>query len=197
VKNIPPLKAVWRWLCTQTYWRLRLRHVGRRSILFRPLLVSGARHICLGANTSIRDGARLEALEIASNTWAPSLVIGDRVNIEQGVHVVCHCEITIGDDVSITPYCAIVDTYHPYDPPNGQPKIGARLPTEPSFVRIGDGTFIGAHSVILPNVTIGKCCVVGAGSVVSRDLPDYTVCAGVPARVVKRYDPETKTWILQ
>jgi acetyltransferase-like isoleucine patch superfamily enzyme len=111
------------------------------------------------------------------------------------VHIVCHCAVTIGDRVSITPYCVIVDTVHPYDPPDGAAKIGARLPDAPSHVSIGEGSFIGAHSVILPNVTIGRYCVIGAGSVVSGDLPDYAVAAGAPARILKTFDPQTRQWI--
>jgi acetyltransferase-like isoleucine patch superfamily enzyme len=173
---------------------MRLGRVGQRAILFRPLLVTGARQISLGMRSTIRDGARLEVIERDDKPWRPRLVIGDNVNIEQGAHIVCQCEVTIGDNVSITPYCVIVDTEHPFDPPTGMPKIGARLNGRPSFVHIGAGTFIGAHAVVLPNVRIGRCCVVGAGSVVTSDVPDYTVVSGVPARVVKTYDPNTQQW---
>ncbi|MDE2367969.1 MAG: acyltransferase [Burkholderiales bacterium] len=188
------MRNLWRWIWTQSYWRARLASVGGRSILFRPMLVIGARHIHLGDRTSIREGARLEVIPRARTDWKPRLQVGSGVNIEQGVHIVCQCEVTIGDEVSITPYCVIVDTHHPIDDPDRPPKIGARLPTGPSFVRIGEGSFIGAHSVILPNVTIGRGCVVGAGSVVSRDLPDYAVAAGAPARVLKKFDPLTRAW---
>jgi len=59
---------------------------------------------------------------------------------------------------------------------------------ERSPVSIGDCTFIGANAVILMGVTIGDHCIVGAGSVVSIDLPDHSVAVGVPARVVGRVD---------
>lgn len=194
MKSMPSLPVIARWLWTQTWWRLWLGSVGRRAILFRPVLVSGARHIRIGAFTTIRDNARLEAIVRREVPWTPRLYIGNHVNIEQGVHIVCQCEVTIGDRVSITPYCAIVDTDHPFDPLDGVMKIGARLPSAPSKVHIGEGSFIGAHSVILPNVTIGRGCVVGAGSIVTRDLPDYCVAAGAPARVIKRFDPLTRQW---
>ena len=61
-------------------------------------------------------------------------------------------------------------------------------------VIIEDDVWVGANAVILPGVTLGKHCVVAAGSVVSRPIPAYTVCAGSPARVIKRYDPVTKEW---
>jgi acetyltransferase-like isoleucine patch superfamily enzyme len=188
------LRAAWRLLITQTVWRQRMARVGRRAILHRPLLVAGSRFISIGERTSIRQGARLEAILNPNGTWEPKLSIGNNVNIEQGAHIVCSCVVEIGDDVSVAPYCAIVDTYHPHDVPDEGPKIGARLPLEASHVSIGAGTFVGAHSVILPNVTIGRWCVIGAGSVVTKDVPDYTVVAGVPATSVRRYDPLTKVW---
>jgi acetyltransferase-like isoleucine patch superfamily enzyme len=107
---------------------------------------------------------------------------------------VCQCSVIIEDNVSITPYCVIVDTYHPHDPPDIPPKIGTRLPDRPTHVRIGSGSFIGTHSVILSDVTIGRGCVIGAGSVVTTDVPDYCVAIGSPARVVKKFDPQKRYW---
>jgi acetyltransferase-like isoleucine patch superfamily enzyme len=58
-------------------------------------------------------------------------------------------------------------------------------------VRIGDCTFVGANAVILMGVTIGSHCVIGAGAVVSTDIPDRSVAVGVPARIVGTVDPQT------
>jgi acetyltransferase-like isoleucine patch superfamily enzyme len=189
------IKSIWRLLVTQTWWRLRFGKMGVRSILFKPMMISGASFASVGTRTQIRDFARIEILRRRNVAWTPALTIGDRVNIEQGVHIVCQGRVTIEDDVSITPYCAIVDTYHPFDPPDEGPKIGERLPDCPTSVRIGKGTFIGVHTVILPNVNIGRGCVIGAGSVVSSDIPDYCVAAGSPARVISTFDPEVRKWI--
>lgn len=175
-------------------WRRRFQHFGQRSIIYAPMMIVGPEFMRLGDNSCIRDGARLEAVRSPGATWTPRLEIGNRVNIEQGVHIVCQGSVMIEDDVSITPYCVIVDTYHSFDPPNCGVKIGDRLPDRETHVRIGAGTFIGTHSVILPNVTIGKGCVIGAGSVVAIDLPDYTVAAGAPARIIKQFDPVTSQW---
>jgi acetyltransferase-like isoleucine patch superfamily enzyme len=188
------LKLLWRLLITHTYWRFRLGAVGWRTNLFSPMLVTGASRIFIGSRSQIRDFARLEVINRPKLGWVATLRIGNRVNIEQGVHIVCQCEVTIEDDVSITPYCAIVDTYHPHDPPDQGPKIGNRLPTERSHVHIGAGTFVGMKTVILPNVRIGKGCVIGAGSVVDKDIPDYAMAAGSPVRIVSVFDPTTRRW---
>jgi acetyltransferase-like isoleucine patch superfamily enzyme len=127
-----------------------------------------------------------------------SLIIGNDVNIEQAVHIICQSEVIIEDAVSITPYCVIVDTDHPFNDPDLLPKIGSRLNTdENSRVRIGRGSFIGAHSVILPGVEIGRGCVIGAGSVVTRSVPDYCLVSGAPARIVRRFDLVTRVWSIE
>lgn len=188
------LKKIYRLLVAAIWWRLRFGQFGLRSLLFRPILLIEPGRMFIGDRVCIRDHARLEIVRSPGASWVPTLKIGDRVNIEQGVHIICQSEIVIEDDVSITPYCVIVDTYHPFDPPDQGAKIGARLPDRPTHVRIGAGSFIGAHSVISPDVTIGRGCVIGAGSVVTRDIPDYCVVAGAPARVIKRFDPVTRQW---
>ena len=61
-------------------------------------------------------------------------------------------------------------------------------------VVIEDDVWIGANSVILPGVTLGKHCVVAAGSIVTHSVPPYSICAGCPAKVIKSYDFETNEW---
>lgn len=187
-------KLLWRWMITQVVWKPVFGALGSRSVIFKPLMIVGPSRMFFGERVRIRDFGRLEMIHRPELGWNATLKIGNNVNIEQGVHIVCQCDITIEDNVSITPYCAIVDTYHPHDPPDLGPKIGDRLPIAPTFVHIGAGTFIGMKTVILPNVRIGKGCVIGAGSVVDSDIPDYAVVAGSPARVVSIFDPNTRQW---
>lgn len=61
-------------------------------------------------------------------------------------------------------------------------------------VRIGRNCLIGMNSVILPGTTLGDHCVVGCNTTVSGTFPSYTVLAGSPARIIKRYDFSTKEW---
>lgn len=148
----------------------------------------------IGCNVSIRDGVRLEVVKtIAGRT--PSLIIGDNTNIEQNVHIVCHNRIHIGENVSITGQCAIVDVTHPFEDVNDPTKVGSRIKDDDSFVEIGEGAFIGWGSVILPNVRVGRHSVIGANSVVASDVPDFAVAAGVPATVLKHYDARADRWV--
>jgi acetyltransferase-like isoleucine patch superfamily enzyme len=157
---------------------------GYRSVIIDPILITNPHCISVGDKVLIRNGSRLEIVFDGKND-NPSISIGNNVNIEQNVHIVCHCSIKIGNNVSITANCVIVDTEHPFDDLLDPTKIGSRISTEPSFVQIGDGCFIGTGVCILPNVRIGEGSVIGSNSVVTRDIPPYSVAMGQPARVVR------------
>ena len=174
----------WCWLVGLVLFHWRFQRVGRRFILYKPLLLSGLDCVVVGDGVTIRNGLRLEVIRAHGRT--PSVHIGNRVNIEQNVHVVCHSKILIGDDVTVTGNCAIVDVTHPFGE-ELQGKIGDRILDEDSFVEIGNNSFIGYGAVILPNVRLGDGCVVGANSVVTQSFPARSVIAGVPARLIKTY----------
>jgi acetyltransferase-like isoleucine patch superfamily enzyme len=183
-------------LKTAGYYRYIFAAIGRGSLIYKPLLLSGSQFVHIGDYTLIRQGARIEAILLDPGR-PPRIEIGSNVNIEQNVHIVCTSRISIGDNVTITGNCSIVDTAHPFQDIHDPVKIGARIDPTPRPIEIGHGTFIGIGCVILPNVRIGKHCVVGSNSTVTRDIPDYSVAAGSPARIQKRYDFETKSWIEQ
>ena len=105
-----------------------------------------------------------------------------------GQHVLLHGAggLDIGDEVGIGAGVKIITSVH-RDPGRQVPVI--RGPLELAPVSIGAGSDIGVNAVVLPGVRIGRGVVVGAGAVVSRDLPDFVVAAGVPARVVRERDP--------
>ena len=162
-------------------------------MVYRPMLIGNGHCIEFADRVSIWDGVRLEAVRDPYGR-IPRLTIGSNTNIEQDVHIVCHSRVTIGKDVSITGRCAIVDVTHPYQDISAG-KIGALIANDDSFVEIGNGAFLGYGAVILPNVRIGKRAVIGANSVVTHDIPDYSVAAGAPAKVIKMYSHELQQWI--
>jgi acetyltransferase-like isoleucine patch superfamily enzyme len=176
------------------FYRLMFKGFGQGSYIRKPLLLSNPGFIRIGNRVSIRDGVRLEVV-LSNNTRQPLLDIGDDTNIEQNVHIVCHSSIRIGSKVSITGHCSIVDVTHPYADVLDPAKIGDRICDHDSFVEIGDRSFIGFGSVILPNVKIGTQAVIGANSVVTTDIPDYSVAAGSPAVVLKRFDWDSRSWV--
>jgi acetyltransferase-like isoleucine patch superfamily enzyme len=175
-------------------YRWIFKRFGKGSYIRKPLLITSPKFVSIGEYVSIRDGVRLEVIQ-DSKARNPHLAIGSNTNIEQHVHIICHNRIQIGNNVSITGKCSIVDVTHPYSDVHDPTKIGARIQDDDSYVEIGDGSFIGYGTVILPNVRIGTYAIVGANSVVLGDIPDYTVAAGAPARIIKRFDPERGSWI--
>lgn len=94
-------------------------------------------------------------------------------------------EVNIGNDCMIGPNTMITTVGHPLDAKGRRDRIGIAKP-----VNIGDDVWIGGNVTILPGVTIGNNVVIGAGAVVTKDVPDNVVVAGVPAKVVKHLDPE-------
>lgn len=179
---------------TSLYYRHICAHVGRGCYIYKPFLLSNPRFVTIGERTMIRAGARIETI-VLDEKHPPELVIGSNVNIEQNAHIVCSSRIVIGDNVSIAPNCCLLDASHPFLDVNDPRKIGDRLNADQTPIEIGDNTLIGFGVAILPNVRIGKHCVVGANCAVTRDVPDYCVVAGNPATIVLRYDLKQKIWI--
>ncbi|WP_326494039.1 acyltransferase [Arthrobacter sp. MMS18-M83] len=144
------------------------------------------RQVEIGNNCFIRDGARFEVVN-RPNQKPGSLRIGNNVTIEQNVHIIACDSVVIEDEVCITPRCTIVDATHPVGTSNSGNR-GRILSDEPTFVKISRRVFLGANVVILPNVTIGENSIIGAGSVVSHDIPPNCVAAGSPAKVIRVFD---------
>lgn len=111
-----------------------------------------------------------------------TITIGDRVFIGRGCELVCSTKIAIGNDCFIASDTTINDTGHEYAK---NIKINVQ-PITTAKITIEDGVWIGATSVILEGVTIGKGAIVGVGSVVNKSIPCNEVWAGVPARFIKK-----------
>jgi acetyltransferase-like isoleucine patch superfamily enzyme len=121
---------------------------------------------------------------------APRIEIGRRCSINSGAIVFSHGRTRIGDDVQIGPGAVISTTGHFFEDPTRPVRVQG---LDVRDVTIEAGALIGARAVILPGVTVGRGAVVGAGTVVSDDVPPYTMVVGVPARVVKSWDPSRGT----
>jgi len=106
------------------------------------------------------------------------LAIGNDVAIGAGFHLESNLEI--GNEVLISSYVSIVGNDHRFDDPDRSIFYSGRLP--PSSVVIEGDNLIGHRVTIVGNVRIGRGCIVGAGSVVTRDLPQNTICYGIPAK---------------
>jgi acetyltransferase-like isoleucine patch superfamily enzyme len=100
--------------------------------------------------------------------------------------------VYIGKHTAIAANVTITDIHHPYDDINTSIEKQQLIVTA---VSIGDECKIYNNVVILPGTIIGKHCTIGANSVVSGNIPDYSVVVGIPAYIIKRYSTENKAWL--
>lgn len=101
-----------------------------------------------------------------------------------GKNFTCEADLEIGDHVLVSSNVAIVGKDHPFGDPARTVYTQPRC--DDSAVRIGSDVLIGFGTIIVGSVTIGDGCIVGAGAVVVRDLPPYSICVGNPARPIRR-----------
>lgn len=157
-------------------------------IAFPTATIYGQPQIHLGSGTMVSTWCTLAAGYAPTQSVVPprALVIGDRCVIGMRCGIVAHESIELGDDVWFGMDIYVTDANHGYQDP--LTPIGKQL-GDHDPVRIGSGTWIGHGSVVLPGTTIGRNVVVAAGSVVRGDVPDHSVIGGVPAKVIRRYEP--------
>lgn len=111
-----------------------------------------------------------------------NIQIGANCAINHNVFILGHNKIIIGNDVVLSAGAMLIDSGLQI---NGF--INTRIPDHfKSHVIISDGAWIAAGAIILPGVTVGRKSIVGAGSVVTHDVPDFTIVAGNPARAIGR-----------
>lgn len=157
------------------------------AIAFAPTEIFGERYVAIGRDVLF--GPRLTLTAGLSPghilPTGPVVTIGDRCVIGQGAGIVGISGIHIGTDVWTGHNVYITDFNHGYEDTTIPP--GQQL-SEARPVHIGDGAWIGNGATVLPGVSIGRNSVIGAGSVVTKSVPDLAVAVGNPARVVRRFD---------
>ena len=156
--------------------------------------IIGAENIALGNENSFGEGCEIISLNThMGQTLSPRLQIGNRVRVTARCRITCASNITIDDDVLMAPDVFITDHNHGMDPT----RRGGYSP-QPLIVKdvhICEGVWLGQRVCVLPGVTIGEHSIIGASSVVTHDIPPYSIAVGSPARVVKTWDFEKRKWI--
>jgi lipopolysaccharide O-acetyltransferase len=162
--------------------------------------LTGLKYFNIGRNFKTGKHFRMEAIEKYRNqNFKPQILIKDYVSIEDFVHISATCYIEIGNNAILASRVYISDHNHgiytgeiqsdPSEPPRN------RVLDSDKKVIIGDNVWIGQQVSILPGVTIGEGCVIGANSVVTKGIPPYSLAAGVPARVLKQFNKEKMQWL--
>lgn len=161
-----------------------------RARLEKPLIVTGRKFITLKRGVIVKKRSSLFAIK--TNTRNPELFIGEGSSIGHGNRIAAIQKVKIGKNVLTADNVFISDNSHEYEDPT-IPIMHQAIKFK-AEVKIGDGSWIGENACII-GAKIGKNCVVGANAVVTNDVPDYSVVAGVPAKIIRQYDDQKKKWI--
>ena len=117
--------------------------------------------------------------------YGKNIHLGEGVFINTNSYLMDCADITIGSHTFIGPYCGIYTAAHPMRYKYRNIGLEKAIP-----VSIGENCWLGANVSVMPGVKIGNGCVIAAGAVVTKDIPDNAVAAGVPAKIVRYIDQE-------
>lgn len=180
--------AIWK-LITYTTIAPFCFSFGKNSNIVKPLIISGSKWIQIGNKCKINEQSFIIARE--GKFGQPTLKIGDGVIFGHYNHIIATNSVVIGDNVLTADKVLIADSYHGFE--------DVTLPIVNQPIKSNDITIIGKDSWIGENVSVISCkigehCVIGANSVVTSDIPDFSVAVGCPAKVIKRYNFQRKLW---
>ena len=165
--------------------RRRFRAFGEGSVIHKPLALYAPWQMAVGRSVLVLHGAWLAVERPAWGNAAPTLTLGDHVGIRPYCTISAAESVVLEDHVVLSAYSTVIDGNHT-QVPGVDNVLWTPLQTKP--VRVGKGTWIGERCAILAGADIGEHCIIGANSVVTGHIPDWSVAVGAPARVVKRLD---------
>lgn len=180
------------------FYKVRGWFIFKNARLIRfPFRVRGKQYIKIGKGFTTGFNCRIDALNINNLDEKYLIEIGENVEINDEVHIGATEKIIIEDNVLIASKVYISDHNHgcykgdEQDSPMSIPKE-RKIHSSP--IKIEKNVWIGELCCILQGVTIGEGSIIGAMSVVTKDIPPYTIAAGSPAKLIKRYNFENKKW---
>ena len=166
--------------------------IGPGSRISPPFRCYGLNRMSLGKKVIIHRDCWIHIIEEHGDRESPKIIIQDHAGIGMGSSISAAQQVVIGEYALLARNVYISDHAHAFenrDVPIMHQGIAGVAP-----VAIGRETWLGQNVVVLPGVTIGRHCVIGANSVVNTSIPDFSVAVGAPARVVKQYDANTGRW---
>lgn len=162
---------------------------GKHSLIVKPVSIEGKKFIRIGNKVFVNSYSWIGAFSIKGKS--PELVIDDGCTIGHFNHIISVRSVVIENNVITADRVYIADNLHSYQDPDipvkDQPVVFA------GKVRIGEGSWLGENVCII-GASVGKHCVIGANAVVTKDIPDYCVAVGIPAKVIKTYNSLSGEW---
>ncbi|MGI3172023.1 acyltransferase [Aeromonas veronii] len=179
-------------ICSLTFNTLfshSFKAFGKDNTILWPDEINGSEYISISNRVVIRNSAWLLALK--NSDIEPILEIHDDVYMGRYVHIVSTNNVIIKCGVLIADKVYISDNIHQYH------DTGIPIKEQPILckgpVTINEGAWLGENVCVI-GASVGKNAVVAANSVVTKDVPDYTVVAGAPARVIKKFNFDSQSW---
>lgn len=183
------IKAFIKYLTTNLkYIFYRIKKHGKGSYIGKNCKIIGGPNLEIGNNVSIRPYSSLACMVSAKISIANGCDIGERFRINAAHSIIIDENVLFGPNVYIS------DDDHKYSIIN-VPIMYQGIKNENNRIIIDEGSWIGINCVIVGNVHIGKHVVIGANSVVTKDIPNYAVATGAPAKVIKIYDNILKRYV--
>ncbi len=179
-----------RWRFLFIFNQIIFKKFGKKSVIINSLKIEGHKNIEIGENVYIGYKSWISSISITSDN--SKLVIGNGCKIGNFNHIYATRSIIIGEDVLTADKVYISDNLHNYEDVR-TPVVKQSL-RQVDNVFIGDGSWLGENVCVI-GASIGKNCVVGANSVVTKNIPDYCIAVGAPAKIIKRYCFDSASWI--
>jgi acetyltransferase-like isoleucine patch superfamily enzyme len=168
----------------------------KARIIRFPIDIRGKSFIKVDNGFTTGVGCRIEAYPKDAKTI--TLKIGKNVQINDYVHITAMNKVVIGDNVLMASKIYISDCSHGFYNGGEIDSSPEQYPIDRSYniseVIIEDNVWLGEFVSVLPGVKIGKGAIIGSNSVVTKDIPANTIAVGSPAKVIKKYNFETKKW---
>ena len=162
-----------------------------------PFDIRNSRYIRIGRKFTTGFACRIEAVPLVKEN-ENCITIGANVQINDYVHITAMSNVIIGNNVLIASKVYISDCSHGFYNGEEMDSSPEQHPIDRSYniseVIIEDNVWLGEFVSVLPGVTIGKGAIIGSNSVVTKDIPANTIAVGSPAKVIKKYNFETKKW---
>lgn len=183
---IAKLSRIW----FQATFSGRFGSLGKKAFIFSPFRVDGIESVVLGNATVFQKGAWLYCGSTSGSVG--QIRVGNDCVFGYNNHITAVKSVLIGNAVLTANNVYISDNLHGFEDVS-QPIMHQPVKFKREVI-VGDGSWIGENACII-GAHVGKNCVIGANAVVTKDIPDFSVAVGVPARVIRQYDVVRREWM--